>query len=139
MRPSTSTTSLGPIRIRTTRAGTSCSAPPGGRTAPTATSSLLVAEVVESDAHLAELLASVGADDHLLVRLEARPETCRERIVEREPPSWSGLEHLLSEMERWAVSLTELDGVHLVLDSEGIGPDELAARIRAERPDKLGG
>ena len=37
----------------------------------------------------------------------------RERIVEREPPSWSGLEHLLSEMERWAVSLTELAGVHV--------------------------
>jgi cytidylate kinase len=100
---------------------------------------VLVAEVVESDAHLAELLAAARGDDHLLVRLEARPETCRERIVEREPPSWSGLEHLLSEMERWAVSLTELAGVHLILDSESIGPDELAARIRAERPDKLGG
>lgn len=100
---------------------------------------LLVAEVIESDAHLADLLASVGAEDHLLVRLEARPETCRERIVEREPPGWSGLEHLLSEMERWAVSLTELAGVHAVLDSESLSPDELAARIRAERPDKLGG
>ncbi len=100
---------------------------------------LLVAEVIESDAHLAGLLASVGAEDHLLVRLEARPETCRERIVEREPPGWSGLEHLLSEMERWAVSLTELAGVHVVLDSESLSPDELAARIRAARPDKLGG
>ena len=100
---------------------------------------LLVAEVVESDAHLAELLGAARADDHLLVRLEARPETCRERIVEREPPSWSGLEHLLSEMQRWAVSLTELAGVHLVLDSETLGPDEVAARIRAERPDELAG
>ncbi len=100
---------------------------------------LLVAEVVESDAHLAELVAAAEADDHLLVRLDARPDTCRERIVEREPPSWSGLEHLLSEMERWAVSLTELAGVHLVLDSEHLSPDEVAARIRAVRPDQLGG
>ena len=73
------------------------------------------------------------------MRLETRPETCRARIVEREPASWSGLEHLLREMERWAVSLTELAGVHLVLDSEELSPDEPAARIRAERADKLGG
>jgi hypothetical protein len=100
---------------------------------------LLIAEVVESDAHLAQLLAAAHADEHLLVRLDARPETCRERIVAREPPGWSGLEHLLGEMERWAVSLTELAGVHLVLDSESLDPDEVAARIRAERPDELGG
>jgi broad-specificity NMP kinase len=100
---------------------------------------LLVAEVVESNDHLAELLRAVGAGDHLLVRLEAAPETLRERILAREPPGWSGLEHLLGEMERWAVSLTELDGVHLSLDSERLGPDELAARIRSERPEKLGG
>ena len=100
---------------------------------------LLVAEMVESDAHLAQLFAAARAEDHLLVRLEARPETCRARIVEREPPRWSGLEHLLGEMERWAVSLTELAGVHLVLDSERLDADELAARIRAERPDVLGG
>ena len=100
---------------------------------------LLFTEVVESSAHLAELLDAVGADDHLLVRLEARPVTMRERIVAREPPGWSGLEHLLAEVERYAISLTELDGVHVTLDSEELAPDEAAARIRAERPDKLGG
>jgi hypothetical protein len=42
-------------------------------------------------------------------------------------------------MERWAISLTEMDGVHLSLDSERLSPDEVAARIRAERPEKLGG
>jgi hypothetical protein len=42
-------------------------------------------------------------------------------------------------MERWAVSLSELAGVHLVLDSEALDPDEVAVRIRAERPDKLSG
>ena len=57
----------------------------------------------------------------------------------REPPGWSGLEHLLAEVERYAVSLPELDGVHVTLDSEELTPDEEAARIRAERPDKLGG
>ena len=100
---------------------------------------LLVGEVVESKDALAGLLASVGADDHLHVRLEAPSATLRRRIVEREPPGWSGLEYLLKEMERWAVVLKDLDGVHLALDTETLGPDECAARIRASRPDMLGG
>ena len=100
---------------------------------------LLFCEVLESEAHLAELLEGVGADDHLLVRLEATPATLRERIVAREPPGWFGLEHLLGEVEPYTASLRELDGVHLVLDSEELTPEEEAARIRAERPDKLGG
>jgi broad-specificity NMP kinase len=100
---------------------------------------LLLAEVVESNAHLADLLGAVGADDHLLVRLDARPQTMQERIVAREPPGWSGLEHLLGEVQRYAISLAELDGVQLALDTEELGPEEAAARIRSERADKLAG
>jgi len=100
---------------------------------------LLVGEVVESTDALGELLASVGADDHLHVRLEAPPRTLRRRILEREPPGWSGLEYLLNEMERWAVVLKDLDGVHLALDTDALSPGECAARIRAERPDTLSG
>jgi hypothetical protein len=100
---------------------------------------LLFCEVVESPAHLADLLSAVGADDHLLVRLEAKPATMRERIVAREPPGWFGLDYLLGEVERYAVALPELDGVHVTLDSERLSPQEEAARIRSERPDKLAG
>ena len=35
--------------------------------------------------------------------------------------------------------LKELDGVHVRFDTEQLGPDEVAARIRAARPDRLGG
>jgi broad-specificity NMP kinase len=100
---------------------------------------LLFCEVVESSAHLAQLLYAVGADDHLLVRLEATPATMRERIVAREPPGWSGLEHLLGEVEPYAVSQRGLDGVHVTLDSEQLSPEQEAARIQSERPDKLAG
>jgi hypothetical protein len=100
---------------------------------------VLVAEVVESGEQLAELVGAVGADEHLLVRLEASPATMRNRIVQREPPGWSGLEHLLAEVDPLATSQAELDGVHLTLDSERLPPPELAARIRAARPAELGG
>ena len=47
-----------------------------------------------------DVLAALGADDHLLVRLEAEPATLRRRIIAREPEGWFGLDHLLNEMEQ---------------------------------------
>jgi broad-specificity NMP kinase len=100
---------------------------------------VLVAEVIESDEHLRELLGALGAEDHLLVGLEAPPATLRERIMAREPPGWSGLQHLLDEMERYASSIGGLGGIGLTVNTEETAPDEVAERIRAARPDVLGG
>jgi chloramphenicol 3-O-phosphotransferase len=100
---------------------------------------LLLGEVVESAEHLAELLDAVGADDHLLVRLTAPYMLLRQRILAREPVEWSGTEHLLEETRRWAEVTDTLDGAHLTIDTVRTGPLEAAARIRAERPDRLGG
>lgn len=97
----------------------------------------LVSEVIESHAHLGDVLSSLGADDHLLVRLEAAPATLRERIVAREPPGWSGLDFLLDYTQRTLASLARLDDVHLVLDSESLTPAQITDRIRFTRPDKL--
>ena len=60
---------------------------------------LLVAEVIESSGHLRDVVDAIGADELLLVRLEARLETLRQRIIAREPPGWHGLDHLLGETE----------------------------------------
>lgn len=97
---------------------------------------LLVAEVIESADHLREVLDAAGADDLLLVRLEARLATLRRRIIAREPPGWAGLDHLLGETEPLYAS-PKLDGVHLALDTEQLGPTEIAERVRAARTDKL--
>ncbi len=98
---------------------------------------LLVAEVIESAGHLRDVLAAVGADDLLFVRLQARLTTLRERIVAREPPGWHGLEYLLAEAEPLHAALPQLDGVHLVLDTEKLDLAEMTRRIRAARPDRL--
>ena len=100
---------------------------------------LLFADVVESGDHLEQLLGAVGADDHLLVRLEAPRAMLRQRILAREPTDWSGLEYLLAQSESWTAALERLDGVHVTVDTARMSPGEIAARIRAERPDKLGG
>ncbi len=98
---------------------------------------LLIAEVIESTAHLSDVLASVGADDHLLVRLEAARDTLRRRIITREPPGWSSLDWLLEYTNTSVVAFAGLDGVHLVLDTERLQPPQVAERIRAARPDRL--
>jgi chloramphenicol 3-O-phosphotransferase len=88
----------------------------------------LVAEVVESEAHGADVLAAIGADEHLLVALHASPATLRDRIVAREPPGWRGLERLLAEAARYAEPPA---GAHLVLDTERLTTAEVAREIRA--------
>jgi DNA polymerase III delta prime subunit len=98
----------------------------------------LVAEVIESPGHLRDVLAAIEADAHLLVRLQATPATLQDRIVAREPPTWSGLPHLLAEAGAFATSQPELEGVHLVLDTERHDSPELARRIRAAWPEVLG-
>jgi hypothetical protein len=98
---------------------------------------LLVAEVIESPGHLIDVLAAVGADDHLLVRLDAPLATLRQRIIAREPPGWPGLGYLLDETPRLQQGLSDLGGVDLVLSTETATTSQVVDRIRCARPDKL--
>jgi hypothetical protein len=92
---------------------------------------LLVAETLETDDDAARLLAAVGADAHVLVRLEARPATLAERIVAREPAGWSGLAQLVDHARELATTIRALQGVDLVLSTEGERAEAVAERIRA--------
>jgi dephospho-CoA kinase len=98
---------------------------------------LLVAQTLETDADVAELLEAVGADEVLLVRLEAEPATLLERIIEREPASWSGLSSLVERARELAATMPDLAGIDLVLSTEGERAEDIAARIRTARPDWL--
>ena len=98
---------------------------------------LLVAEVIESPGHLVDVLAAVGADDHLLVRLDAAPATLRARIIAREPPDWPSLDHLLDETPGLQDALAKLDGVHLAISSEQATLPQIVEQIRSARPDKI--
>lgn len=92
---------------------------------------VLVAETLETDDDVARLVGAVGADEHVLVRLEARPATLAERIVAREPAGWSGLAQLVEHARELATTIRALDGVDLVLSTEGEQPEAVAERIRA--------
>lgn len=98
---------------------------------------LLVAQTLETDGDTAELLEAVGADEVFVVRLEAEPATLVERIVEREPGSWSGLAGLAEHTQELAATMPGLAGVDLALSTEGQRAEDVAARIRAACPDRL--
>ena len=98
---------------------------------------LLIAQTIETDDDLVILLDAVGADEHFLVRLEAQPATLVERIIQREPAGWSGLQELVEHAQDLAVSMPALRGVDLVLSTDGQKPEAVAQRIRAARPNRL--
>lgn len=98
---------------------------------------LLMARTVESNEDLARLLDAVSAADHFVVRLEAHPDTLVERIIAREPQSWSGLGGLLEHARQVAGTTRALSAVQLVLSTEGQRPEAVAERIRMACPDQL--
>jgi hypothetical protein len=98
---------------------------------------LLVATTVESAADLRGVLEAVGADEHVVVRLEAEPGTLARRIVEREPDGWSGLDELVAAAARLGPVIAELDGVALALSTEDAQPVDVARRIRDAFPSPL--
>jgi broad-specificity NMP kinase len=63
---------------------------------------LLVAQTLETDVDVEQLFGAVRADEYFLVRLEAPPATLVERIVEREPAAWSGLDELVEHAQELA-------------------------------------
>jgi hypothetical protein len=98
---------------------------------------LLVAETVETDNDLDWLLDALDADGHYLVRLDAQPSTLTQRLIEREPASWSGLDGLVEHAQELAATMPDLRGVDLVLSTEGQRPEAVAAQVRAALPAAL--
>ena len=98
---------------------------------------LLIAVTVKSERDLCGLLDAIGADEHVVVRLEAHPETLRRRIVEREPDTLTELDVLVAVSARLSPLIAGLDGIALALTTEGKRPAAVAERIRDAWPEKL--
>lgn len=90
---------------------------------------LLITATLEDDSYREAVIAAAGVDAHLLVRLEADPETLRERLLAREPPGWGGLPDLLNASRELAASMPRLGEVDLVLNTENRQPPEVATEI----------
>ena len=98
---------------------------------------LLSSATITSPAYMRGLLAALKPDEQLVVRLDADPSTLRQRIIDREPPSWSGLPQLLGVANEIAEANRLLEGVDAAVSTATTTPTELAAKIRSLRPDML--
>jgi len=83
---------------------------------------LLLTVTVEDQADLDAVLDAVGAAEHAVVRLDADPATPRQRMIEREPDGWAGLDELLAVSARLGPVIAGLAGVALALSTEGERP-----------------
>ena len=93
---------------------------------------LIVTATLEDDDDSDAVIAASGAHRHLIVRLEAAPETLSARILAREPADWVGLTQLLESASLLAEVMRHLTGVDLVLSTDGSEPRHVADQIRAK-------
>ena len=98
---------------------------------------VLCGATVTSPAYMRGLLTALAADERLVVRLDAESQSLRQRVVDREPPSWTGLPHLLASVDGIAAVSRLLGDVDAVLSTMDTPPSEMAAQIRLMRPDVL--
>jgi hypothetical protein len=98
---------------------------------------LLLTVTVEDRADLDAVPDAVGAAEQAVVRLDADPATLRQRIIEREPGGWAGLDELLAVSARLSPVIAGLAGVALALSIEGERPPAVAERIRDAIPAAL--
>ena len=98
---------------------------------------LLVAQTLEGDDDVVQLLEAVRANEHVMVRLDAEPATLVARITQREPASWSGLSGLLAHAQELSRTMPLLRGVDLVIGTDGKHAEDVAARIRQAHPHRL--
>jgi predicted kinase len=98
---------------------------------------ILCGATVTSAQYMSELLGALAADDRLVVRLEAAPGTLQKRIVEREPPGWSGLPRLLHAANEIAATSRLLEDIDIVCSTDDTTPLSVAAQIRSARPALL--
>jgi GTPase SAR1 family protein len=98
---------------------------------------LLVTATVESAGDLRRVVHAIAADEHVVVRLEAQPATLRQRIIDREPETFTELDELVAASARLGPVIAGLDGIALALSTEGQRPAGVAERIRDAWPAKL--
>ena len=91
---------------------------------------LLVTVSVESEGDLRGVLGAIGAEEHVVVRLEAEPETLRRRITQREPDTFTELDELVAASAHLSPVIAGLAGSRS-RSTEGERPAVVAERIRA--------
>lgn len=101
--------------------------------------SLLVAAVTagdEAELHTWSEAAAAATGARLVVQLTAGPAALERRLRDREPAGWPGLPGIVETS--MGLAGVRLDGADLIVDTELLGPDEVAALIERELRARIG-
>jgi broad-specificity NMP kinase len=90
---------------------------------------LLVGVTAETEEDLAATVAATGAERAFVVCLDASPDTVARRLDEREPDVWPGKADLIARARDLAATIPALDGIDLVVSTEGREPHAVAGEI----------
>jgi GTPase SAR1 family protein len=91
----------------------------------------LIAATTQDARELAGVIGAAAADRSLVVCLRAAEATVAARLQVREPDAWPGKAELVTRARGLATSIPQIDGIDLVLDTEGRDADEVAAQVLA--------
>ena len=95
----------------------------------------LVIATTETSEELAAVIGAIGADQVATVLLTAPPDVVAERIGAREPDSWPGKSQLIRHARALAVSMPQLAGIDVAVNTAGRDADDVAVDIRAALRD----
>lgn len=98
----------------------------------------LIAATTETTEELAAVRAAIAVDHLVSVLLTVPPEVAATRIDAREPDTWSGKQALIEHARHLDVSMQDVAGIDIRIDTDGREAGDVAVEVReALRPHGL--
>jgi hypothetical protein len=95
----------------------------------------LIAATTETSDELAAARDAIAVDQLVCVLLTVPPEVAATRIEAREPDTWPGKQGLIDHARQLAVSMRDLGGIDIRIDTDGREVGDVASELReALRP-----
>jgi hypothetical protein len=93
-------------------------------------SQFLIAATTETTEELAAVCDAIAVDHLVSVLLSASPDVAAARIEGREPDAWPGKQGLIEHARHLAVSMRDLAGIDVRIDTNGREADDIAIELR---------
>jgi chloramphenicol 3-O-phosphotransferase len=97
----------------------------------------LVTVTAETAGDLRGVLDAFAPSRALTICLVAAPATHADRVLAREPASWTGRERLADHARDLAARVQALDGIDLRIDTDGRTAEDVAREVRDALDDRL--
>ena len=101
-----------------------------GQNHPLSRRGFLIAATTETSDELAAVRDAIAVDQLVAVLLTVPPEVAAGRIDAREPDTWPGKPGLIDHAAHLAVSMRDLAGIDIRIDTDGREVGDVASELR---------